>query len=73
MNRTIAIILLIALGLYCFPVIFGVVAGAFAIVIGIAAAVFAAGLSLLFTLLPYIILAYLIWWLLRDNRQHSKR
>lgn len=69
MNRTIAIILVIALGLYCFPTLIGVVATAFGVAVGIAGTLFGVGVSLVFSVLPYIILAYLIWWLVRDNRR----
>lgn len=69
MSRTIAIVLVVILGLYCFPTIIGVVAGAFGMLVGLAASVFGAGLGMAFTLLPYLILGYLIWWLIRDNRR----
>jgi len=69
MNRTIALILVIALGLYCFPTLIGVVATAFGVAIGIAGTLFGVGVSLMFSVLPYIILAYLVWWLVRDNRR----
>lgn len=71
MNRTIAIILLIAVGIYCFPAILGAVAGAFGIAVGLAATLLGVGLSVLFTVLPYLILAYVIWWLIRDNRSRQ--
>lgn len=69
MNRTIALILVIALGLYCFPTLIGVVATAFGVAIGIAGTLFGVGVSLMFSVLPYIILAYLVWWLVSDNRR----
>jgi len=71
MNRTIAIILLIAVGIYCFPAILAAVAGAFGIAVGLAATLLGVGLSVLFTVLPYLILAYVIWWLIRDNRSRQ--
>lgn len=71
MNRTIAIILLIAVGIYCFPAILGAVAGAFGIAVGLAATLLGVGLSVLFTVLPYLILAYVIWLLIRDNRSRQ--
>ena len=69
MSRTIAIVLVVILGLYCFPTIVGIVAGALGMLVGLAASVFGAGLGMAFTLLPYLILGYLIWWLIRDNRR----
>lgn len=71
MNRTLAIILVVALGIYCFPTLIGVVATAFGVAVGVAGTLFGIGVSLLFSVLPYVILAYLIWWLIRDNR-HSR-
>ena len=71
MNRTIAIILLIAVGIYCFPAILGAVAAAFGIAVGLAATLLGVGLSVLFTVLPYLLLAYVIWWLIRDNRSRQ--
>lgn len=71
MNRTIAIILLIAVGIYCFPGILGAIAGAFGIAVGLAATLLGVGLSVLFTVLPYLLLAYVIWWLIRDNRSRQ--
>jgi phage shock protein PspC (stress-responsive transcriptional regulator) len=68
MNRTIAIILLVAVGIYCFPTLLGIIASAFGIAVGMAGAIFGVGISLLFTLLPYVILAYVIWWLVHDKR-----
>lgn len=69
MNRTIAIILVVALGIYCFPTLVGIVATAFGMAIGIADTLFGVGISLLFSVLPYLILGYLVWWLVRDNRR----
>ena len=69
MSRTIAIVLVVILGLYCFPTIVGIVAGALGMLVGLAASVFGAGLGMAFTLLPYLILGYLIWWLIRDHRR----
>ena len=71
MNRTIAIILLIAVGIYCFPTILGAVAAAFGIAVGLAATLLGVGLSVFFTVLPYLLLAYVIWWLIRDNRSRQ--
>lgn len=73
MNRTIVIILLVALGIYCFPTLIGLVATAFGIAVGVAATLFGIGISLLFSILPYLVLGYLVWWLVRDNRsrRHS--
>ena len=69
MNKTIVAILVVALGIYCFPALIGMVAAAFGIAVGVLATLFSIGVSLLFTVLPYIILGYLIWWLVRDNRR----
>lgn len=69
MSRVIVIILAIALGIYCFPTIVAVAAGLFAAIIGVAATIFGVAVSLAFTILPYLLFAYLIWWLVRDNRR----
>jgi phage shock protein PspC (stress-responsive transcriptional regulator) len=71
MNRTIAIILLVAVGIYCLPTLLGIVASAFGIAVGVAGAIFGVGISLLFTVLPYLILAYVIWWLVREKRSNQ--
>lgn len=67
MNRTIVIILLVAVGIYCLPTLLALVGGGIGIIAGIAATLFGVAISLIFNILPYIILAYLIWWLVRDN------
>lgn len=72
MSRTIVIILLVAIGIYCLPGILALAATLFAIIIGVAGAVIGVGISLAVTLLPLIIMAYLIWWLVRDNRQRRQ-
>lgn len=72
MSRTIVIILLVAIGIYCLPGILALAATLFAIIVGIAGAVIGVGISLVVTLLPLIIMAYLIWWLVRDNRRRSQ-
>ena len=69
MSRTIVIILLVAIGIYCLPGILALAATLFAIIVGIAGAIIGVGISLVVTLLPFIIMAFLIWWLVRDNRR----
>lgn len=69
MNRTIAIILLVAVGIYCLPTLLAIVATVFGVLIGVAGAILGIGISLLVTALPVIIVGYLIWWLVRDNRR----
>ena len=69
MNRTIAIVLLIIIGIYCLPSVVAIVGTVFGIVVGVAGAILGVGISLLITLLPVIIVGYLIWWLVRDNRR----
>jgi phage shock protein PspC (stress-responsive transcriptional regulator) len=72
MNRTIAIILLIAVGIYCFPGILAAIAAAFGLAVGLAATLLGVGLSVFFTVLPYLVLAYVVWWLVRDNRRQRQ-
>lgn len=72
MNRTLATILLIAVGIYCLPGLIALAATVFAIVLGVAGAVIGVVISLVVTLLPLIIVGYLIWWLLRDNRHRRQ-
>ncbi|MBU1308784.1 MAG: hypothetical protein KKE30_04525 [Gammaproteobacteria bacterium] len=69
MNRTIVIILLVAVGIYCLPSLLALAATIFAIIIGIFGAIIGIGISLAVTLLPLIIFGYLLWWLVRDNRR----
>lgn len=69
MNRTIVIILLVAVGIYCLPSLIAIAATIFGLLIGLVGAVIGIGLTLLFTVLPLVILGYLIWWLVRDNKR----
>ncbi|MEH8019063.1 hypothetical protein MN202_17630 [Rheinheimera muenzenbergensis] len=69
MHRTIVIILLVAVGIYCLPSLLAMAATIFAIIIGIFGAIIGVGISLAVTLLPLIIFGYLLWWLVRDNRR----
>lgn len=69
MHRTIVIILLVAVGIYCLPSLLALAATIFAIIIGIFGAVIGIAISLAVTLLPLIIFGYLLWWLVRDNRR----
>lgn len=72
MNRTLVIILLVAVGIYCLPTLLAAIATIFAIVIGVFGAILGVGISLVVTLLPVIIVGYLIWWLVRDNRRNRQ-
>jgi hypothetical protein len=72
MNRTLVIILLVVVGIYCLPTLLAVAAAIFAIVIGVFGAILGVGISLVVTLLPVIIVGYLIWWLVRDNRRNRQ-
>jgi hypothetical protein len=68
MNRTIAIVLLVAVGIYCLPTLLAIIGTVLGIIVGVAGAIFGVGISLLFSVLPYVILAYVIWWLVREKR-----
>lgn len=72
MNRTLVIILLVVVGIYCLPSLLALAATIFAIVIGVFGAILGVGISLVVTLLPVIIVGYLIWWLVRDNRRNRQ-
>lgn len=72
MNRTVVIILLVILGIYCLPTILAIIAGIFALAIGLVGAILGIGITFLVTLAPILIVAYLIWWLVRDNRRNAK-
>lgn len=72
MNRTLVIILLVAVGIYCLPTLLAAITTIFAIVIGVFGAILGVGISLVVTLLPVIIVGYLIWWLVRDNRRNRQ-
>jgi hypothetical protein len=69
MTRTIAIVLLIIVGIYCLPTLLAILAAAFGIAMGIFGAILGVAISLAVTVLPVIIVGYLIWWLIRDNRR----
>lgn len=69
MNRTIVIILLVAVGIYCLPSLIAITATIFGLLIGLVGAVIGIGVTLLFTVLPLVILGYLVWWLVRDNKR----
>uniref|UniRef100_A0A486XNQ1 Uncharacterized protein n=1 Tax=Rheinheimera sp. BAL341 TaxID=1708203 RepID=A0A486XNQ1_9GAMM len=69
MNRTLVIILLVIVGIYCLPSLLAIVGTAFGIVMGIFGALLGIGISLAVTVLPVLIVVYLIWWLVRDNRR----
>lgn len=69
MTRTLAIVLLIIVGIYCLPSVLAILATVFAVAVGIFGAILGVAVSLIVTLLPIIIVGYLIWWLLRDNRR----
>ena len=69
MTRTLAIVLLIIVGIYCLPSVLAILATVFAVAVGIFGAILGVAVSLIVTLLPIIIVGYLIWWLVRDNRR----
>jgi len=68
MNRKIAIILLIVVGIYCLPTLQAAFATVLGVVAAVAGTILGVGLSLIASVLPLLIVAYLIWWLVRDNR-----
>jgi len=72
MNRTLVIILLVAVGIYCLPTLLAIVATIFALAVGLVGAVIGIGITFLVTLAPILIVAYLVWWLVRDNRRHRQ-
>ena len=72
MNRSLVIILLVVVGIYYLPTLLAAIATVFAIVIGVFGAILGVGISLVVTLLPVIIVGYLIWWLVRDNRRNRQ-
>ena len=69
MTRTLAIVLLIIVGIYCLPSVLAILATVFAVTVGLFGAILGVAVSLAVTLLPIIIVGYLIWWLIRDNRR----
>ncbi|MBZ9611315.1 hypothetical protein [Rheinheimera maricola] len=69
MNRTIAVILLVIVGIYCLPSLLAIIGTVFGILMGVVGALLGIGISLAVTVLPLLIFAYLIWWLVRDNRR----
>lgn len=72
MNKTIVIILLVLLGLYCLPTLLAIVGAMFGIIVGLIAAVFAIGLTFLVTLGPVLLFIALLWWLIRDTRRQRQ-
>lgn len=72
MNRTVVIILLVILGIYCLPTILAIIAGIFALAVGLVGAILGIGITFLVTLAPILIVAYLIWWLVRDNKRNRQ-
>ena len=72
MSRTLAIILLIIVGIYCLPTVQAIIDTLVCIIVGVAGAILGVGISLAVTLLPLIIVGYLIWYLLRDNRRNRQ-
>ena len=71
MNRTLVIVLLVAVGIYCLPTVFAIIATVFALAIGLMGAILGIGISILVTVLPLLLVGYLVWWLLRDNRKQQ--
>ena len=72
MTRTLAIVLLIIVGIYCLPSVLAILATVFTVAVGIFGAILGVVVSLIVTLLPIIIVGYLIWWLVRDNRRNRQ-
>lgn len=72
MNRTLAIILLVALGIYCLPTLFAIVATIFVLAIGLLGAIIGISITFLVTLAPIVLVAYLVWWLVRDNKRRRQ-
>lgn len=69
MNRTLVIILLVAVGIYCLPSLLVIIATLFALAIGLLGAIIGIGITFLVTLAPILLIAYLVWWLVRDNKR----
>lgn len=72
MNKTIVIILVVLLGIYCLPTILAIAGSVFAILIGLVAAVFAIGITAVVTLAPLLLFVWLVWWLVSDNRKQRQ-
>lgn len=72
MNKTIVIILAVLLGIYCLPTILAIIGSAFAILLGLVAAVLAIGITAIVTLAPLLLFVWLVWWLVRDNRKQNQ-
>lgn len=72
MNRTIAIILLVILGIYCLPTLLAIVAGIFGLAVGLMGAILGISITFLVTLAPVLIVGYLVWWLISDNRKQQR-
>ncbi|WP_423187390.1 hypothetical protein ACO1PK_04040 [Alishewanella sp. d11] len=69
MNRTLVIVLLVIVGIYCLPTIFAIIAGIFALAVGLVGAILGIAITFLVTLAPVLLVGYLIWWLVRDNKR----
>jgi hypothetical protein len=69
MNKTVIIIIAVALGIYCLPTILAIIGSVFGLMLGLIAAVFAIGITAIVTLAPLLLFVWLVWWLLRDNRK----
>ncbi len=72
MNKTVVIILAVLLGIYCLPAIIAIIGSVFGILLGLVAAVFAIGLTAIFTLAPLLLFVWLVWWLVRDTRKQRQ-
>lgn len=69
MNRTLVIVLLVIVGIYCLPTILAIIAGIFALAVGLVGAILGIAITFLVTLAPVLLVGYLIWWLVRDNKR----
>lgn len=69
MNKTVIIIIAVALGIYSLPTILAIMGSVFGLMLGLIAAVFAIGITAIVTLAPLLLFVWLVWWLLRDNRK----
>lgn len=71
MNRTLVIVLLVAIGIYCLPTLLAIAATIFGLALGLVGAVIGIGISVLVTLAPLVLIAYLVWWIVRDNKRRT--
>ncbi len=69
MNRTLVIVLLVIVGIYCLPTVLAIIAGIFALAVGLVGAILGIAITFLVTLAPVLLVGYLIWWLVRDNKR----